>query len=433
MDRTGTRRRNILALAAGLPALAACASIPVLPDGPDDPMERLALLTEALDGAPLYPGNRVEVLDGGGAAFAALFRDLRAARDHIHLEYFILDNIRVPGTSGQGLFDVLEAKLRDGVAVTLIHDAFGSAGTPAAAFARLRAAGARTLAFNPLDPLEARTGWAPNDRDHRKIMVVDGRIGMIGGINLDRVYENSCEVAAVAERVPEESCWRDAALRIEGPAVAGLQRLFLETWEKQGGPPLPRRDWFPRLQPRGPARIRILGSVPGEKRPRFYVTLMTAIAAARQRLWFSTGYFVPTWQQRRALRAAARRGAQVRLLLPSMSDSAPALAAQRAAYDDLLEAGVEIREVQDAVLHAKLAVVDGVWSAIGSSNLDRRSIAWNNEVDAIVLGAETAVRLEALLARDWARAKPVTLAEWERRGLGDRIREQASRVIIDLL
>ena len=420
-------------MAAGLPALAACADIPVLPDGPADPMERLALLTEALDGAPLYDGNQVDVLDGGGAAFASLFRDLRGARDHIHLEYFILEDVSVPGTAGQSLFELLEAKLRDGVAVTLIHDAFGSSPTPVAAFERLRAAGARTLAFNPLDPLEARTGWAPNDRDHRKIMVVDGRIGMTGGVNLDRVYENSCEVASAAEQDPQEACWRDAALRLEGPAVAGLQKLFLETWEKQRGPPLPPRDWFPKLAPRGPARVRVLGSVPGEKRPRFYVTLMAAIAAARQRLWLSTGYFVPTLQQRRALRAAARRGVQVRLLLPSVSDSADALAAQHAAYDDMLEAGIEIREVQGAVLHAKLAVVDGVWSAVGSSNLDRRSVAWNNEVDAIVLGADTAARLEALLGRDWERAKPVTPEQWERRGLGPRLREQTSRLIIDLL
>ena len=213
------------------------------------------------------------------------------------------------------------------------------------------------------NPAEARRGWAPNDRDHRKIMVVDGRIGMTGGVNLDRVYENSCEVAAAAEQDPAEACWRDAALRIEGPAVAGLQKLFLETWEKQRGPPLPRRDWFPKLEPRGPARVRILGSVPGEKRPRFYVTLLTAIAAVRQRLWLTTGYFVPTWQQRHELRQAARRGVQVRLLLPSISDSADALAAQRAAYDDMLEAGIEIREVQGAVLHAKLVVADGVWSA----------------------------------------------------------------------
>ncbi|MDO9708725.1 phospholipase D-like domain-containing protein [Paracraurococcus lichenis] len=419
-------------LALGLPALAGCASIPVLPDGPADPMERHALVAEALDGAPLTEGNKVDVLDGGGAAFAAIFRAIAEARDYVHLEYYTLEDVLVPGTMGPHLFDLLAVKLRQGVAVNLIHDGFGSSATPAGAFEALRAAGARVIVFNPMDPLEAKRGWAPNARDHRKIMVVDGRIGATGGVNLSRVYQNPCQVET-APQDPETACWRDTALRIEGPAVASLQRLFLETWSKQGGEPLPRRDWFPRLDARGPARVRILGSAPGEKEPRYYVTLMSAIAAARQRIWLCTGYFVPTWQQRRALRAAARRGVQVRLLLPSVSDAPPALDAQHAAYDDMLEAGIGIREVQGAILHAKLAVVDGVWSAIGSSNLDRRSVAWNNEVDAVVLGSDTAARLEALLQRDWERAKPVTLAEWEARGLGERIREQTSRLVIDLL
>lgn len=433
MIETDITRRRLGLLAAGLSAgLAGCASIPVLPDGPQDPLERHALVTETLDGAPLTDGNRVDVLDGGGAAFAAIFRAIEGARDHIHLEYYTLEDVRLPGTAGPSLFELLAAKLREDVAVTLIHDGFGSAATPAEAFAALRAAGARTLEFNPINPLEARTGWAPNDRDHRKIMVVDGRIGATGGVNLSRVYENPCQAEA-APADPEGACWRDVALRIEGPAVASLQRLFLETWAKQGGDPLPPRDWFPRLEPRGPARIRILGSAPGEKLPRYYITLMTAIEASRRSLWLCTGYFVPTWQQRRMLRAAARRGVQVRLLLPSVSDAPPALAAQHAAYDDMLEAGIEIREVQGAILHAKLAVADGVWSAIGSSNLDRRSVAWNNEADAVVLGPDTAGLLEALLARDWAKAKPVTLAEWRRRGLGGRVREQMSRVVIDLL
>ncbi|MBK1657973.1 phospholipase D-like domain-containing protein [Paracraurococcus ruber] len=430
MDATGITRRGLGGLAVG--ALAGCAAIPVLPDGPADAQERLALVTEALDGAPLTQGNRVEILDGGGAAIAAVFAAIAAARDHIHLEYFILEDVRVPGTWGPGLFDLLAAKLRQGVAVNLIYDSFGSAATPAAALDALRQAGAQVLAFNPLDPVEARTGWAPNDRDHRKITVVDGRTGITGGVNLAKVYENSCEAAAAAED-PQAACWRDAALRLEGPAVAELQRLFLDTWARQRGPELPPRDWFPRLEPRGPARVRILGSAPGERRPRYYVALMTAMAAARERIWLCTGYFVPTWQERRALRAAARRGVRVRLLLPSTSDSPTALDAQHAAYDDMLEAGIEIREVQGAILHAKLAMVDGAWSAIGSSNLDRRSVAWNNEVDAVVLGAETATALEALLERDWAKAKPVTLAQWERRGLWPRLREQRSRLVIDLL
>jgi cardiolipin synthase len=142
MSGTSITRRQFGALAAGLPALAGCADIPVLPDGPADPMERHALLTEALDGAPLTSRNKVDVLDGGGAAIASIFRAIAAARDHIHLEYYTLEDVRVPGTFGPTLFELLAAKLRERVAVTLIHDSFGSAATPAEAFAALRAAGA---------------------------------------------------------------------------------------------------------------------------------------------------------------------------------------------------------------------------------------------------------------------------------------------------
>ena len=261
MERSATTRRGLVATAA---ALTACAEIPVLPDGPADPMERLALLTEAQDGAPLLAGNRIDLLDGGGAAFAAIFSAIAAARDHINLEYYILEDVRVPGTAGPTLFELLAAKLSMGVAVTIIHDGFGSAATPAEAWAALEAAGARIITFNPLSPFAARRAWQPNDRDHRKILVADGRVAVMGGVNLAKVYENACEAASAVASDPEAACWRDAAIRLEGPAVGALQRLFFATWEKQGGKPLPPRDWYPALAPRGPARIRIVGSAPGE-------------------------------------------------------------------------------------------------------------------------------------------------------------------------
>lgn len=426
MDKRRIGRRGLGLLAAGL---SGCASIPVVPDAPADPMERLALLAEVKEGAPLLGGNRVEVLDGGVAMFQATFRAIAGAKDHVNIEFYILEDVRIPGVEGPSLFELLRMKLGQGVAVTIIHDSFGSLGTD---FEPLRAAGARTLEFHPLDPTAAKRGWKPNDRNHRKMLVVDGRIGILGGVNLDRVYENPCGTGATSTE-PEAACWHDASIRIEGPSVGAMQRLFLETWAKERGDPLPPRDWFPRLAEAGPARIRILASEPGERMPRYYVTLVTALEAARERIWLSTGYFVPTWQQRRVLRAAARRGVDVRLLLPSFSDSQEALNAQHAAYDDMLEAGIRIHEVTDGVLHGKLAVVDGVWSAVGSSNLARRSIAWNSEVDAIILGRDTAATLERLLTREFARARPVSLAEWERRGLRQRIREQSSRLFIDLL
>ncbi len=427
MDQARIGRRGLGLLAAA--GLSGCAAIPVLPDGPSDPMERQSLLVEALDGAPLTNGNRVEVLDGGIAMFQAAFRAIAAAKDHVNLEFYIFQDVRIPGVEGPSLFELLQVKLAQGVAVTIIHDGYGSLGTD---LSPLRAAGAKTLEFHPLDPTAAKRGWMPNDRDHRKLMVVDGRIGIMGGVNLDRVYQNPCGTGATPTD-PEAACWHDASIRIEGPAVASMQRLFFETWEKERGGPLAPRDWFPRLAETGPARIRVLGSEPGERKPRYYVTLVTALEAARERIWLCTGYFVPTWQERRVLRAAARRGVDVRLLLPSVSDSQEALNAQHAAYDDMLEAGIRIHEVTDGILHGKLAVVDGVWSAVGSSNLDRRSVAWNNEADAIVLGRDTATALERILAREFGRARPVDLAAWERRGLGARIREQSSRLFIDLL
>ncbi len=426
MKQGSIGRRSLGLLAAGL---SGCAAIPVLPDGPADPLERQALLAETLEGAPLLGGNRVEVLDGGIATFRATFRAIAEARDHVNLEFYILQDVRIPGVEGPSLFELLRRKLAQGVAVSIIHDSFGSLGTD---LKPLREAGARTLEFHPLDPIAAKRGWRPNDRDHRKMLVVDGRIGILGGVNLDRVYQNPCGTGATPTD-PEAACWHDASIRIEGPSVGAMQRLFLETWAKERGDPLPPRDWFPRLAEAGPARIRILASEPGERKPRYYVTLVTALEAARERIWLSTGYFVPTWQQRRVLRAAARRGVEVRLLLPSVSDSQEALNAQHAAYDDMLEAGIRIHEVTDGVLHGKLAVVDGVWSAVGSSNLARRSIAWNSEVDAIILGRDTAATLERILTREFARARPVSLAEWERRGLRQRIREQSSRLFIDLL
>ena len=423
-----------MALGAMLAALAGCARIPTAPAGPADPLERHLAAQAALGDAPIVPGNRVTVLDGGAASFAAMFDAIAAARDHVHLEFYILQDVRVPGRPGPSLFELLAEKLRQGVGVALLYDAFGSAAVPAEKFAALRALGARTLAFNPVDPLRARAGWAPNDRDHRKVLVVDGRIGFTGGVNLDKVYENPCHGPSTGFPVGDvgDACWRDTAIRIEGPAVAELQRLFLHNWQKQRGPAL-ACSCFPPLPQAGPTRLAILGSAPEEGEPRFYRALMAAIGSARQRVWLATGFFVPTHDEREALAAAARRGVDVQLVLPSVNGVPTALAAQHAAYDDLLKAGVRIAEVEGEVLHAKLAMVDGVWTAIGSSNLDRRSVAWNDEVDALALGPEVAGQVAVVMQRDARLAQPVTLAGWRARGLGERLRELWARIWVDLL
>ena len=436
LDRRFARRR-FLSLAGAAP-LAACAAVPDASDylapettagaADDALLQRQFALQQALSENPLIAGNEVRLLHNGQDAIAAMFDAMHRARDHINLEYDIFDNVRAGGTD---LSDLLTAKLAAGVAVNIIYDAYGSQATPAALFSGLRDAGARIITFNPLDPASALSGHSPNDRDHRKIMVVDGRVGIVGGTNLSRVYENPPEAGYPADGNDAHAFWRDTATEMHGPVVAELQRLFFDTWTRQKGDQVQPARYFPPLRRQGVQAVRIIGSVPGDDRPLYYLYYLsfeTAIRAARHRIWLSSGYFVPPHQEHEDLAGAARRGVDLRLVVPSHTDVQDAVYAGRAAYGDLLEAGARIYEVRNAVLHSKIAVVDGAWTSIGSSNLDRRSVVFNNEVDAIILGTDTGAQVEALLERDMANAAPVTLGEWERRPLRERVRELGARL-----
>ena len=179
--------------------------------------------------------------------------------------------------------------------------------------------------------------------------------------------------------------------------------------------------------------MRVLGSAPGEGRPRFYVARMAAIADARRRVWLCSGYFVPMEREKAELTRAARRGVDVRLLLAGVTDEPVTLSAQRASYGPLLDAGVRVWEVRNSVLHAKLGVVDDGWAWVGSSNLDRRSVAWNNEVDAILLERGSAEAMAASMERVMAHAVPVTLEDWRQRGARQRLRELLALPVLDLL
>jgi cardiolipin synthase len=447
LDRRFGRRR-FLALAGGAP-LAACAAVPdandylqpasaanLTPEAASDAMlQRQFALQQALSDSPLITGNQVRLLRGGGEALDAMFDAMHRARDHINLEYFIFENVRVAGTD---LSDLLIGKLGRGIAVNIIYDAYGSRDTPASLFDELRKAGARIVAFNPINPLGALNGHSPNDRDHRKIMVVDGQVGTVGGTNLARVYENPPSAGFPADGNDAHAYWRDTAAEMRGPVVAELQRLFFDTWTKQPGTkqqgtkqpddPVQPARYFPALARQGVQTVRIIGSLPGEQRPLYYLSFETAIRTAQRRIWLSSGYFVPPHQAREDLAGAARRGVDLRLVVPSHTDVQDAVYAGRAAYGDLLEAGARIYEMQNAVLHSKIAAVDGVWTSIGSSNLDRRSVVFNNEVDAIVLGTETASQVQALLQRDMANSVPITLQAWRRRPFEERMRELGARL-----
>jgi cardiolipin synthase len=419
-------RRAVL----GLPlSLSACASFPSLPE---HGIATTLLHRAALASAPELEGNAATLLAGGASAVRAQLAAINAARDSIHMEFYMLEDI--PGPSGETLFVLLARKVAQGVAVAVTYDGIGSSSTSRAAFEGLRAAGVRLVSFNPVNPLRAHAPWRPNHRTHRKILVVDGRTGFTGGVNFDHVYANPCGPGAVdPEQDADAACWDDIALRLRGPAVAQLQRLFLASWARQGGAPLPQRDWFPPPGRPGQVRARILGSSPGDGQPFFHAVRLAALEGARRRAWFATGYLVPTPRELAELAAAARRGVDVRILLPRAGDHPIATHAQRAIYTPLLEAGVRILETTDRVMHAKVALVDDAWCSVGSSNFDRRAAAWNDEVDAILPDPAMTAALARLLDGRMARATTVDSAAWRNRPLRQRLREALARPFSDQL
>ena len=236
-----------------------------------------------------------------------------------------------------------------------------------------------------------------------------------------------------APQQDEPEDWRDLSVRIEGPAVAQLQGLFLGHWRSEGGPPLDQAGFFPKAKTTGDQIIRIIGSSPQQDFSRYYVTLISAIRSAEQRIWLTTAYFVPTFEEKHALIAAAERGVDVRLMLPAVSDASQAVAVAHSHYGDLLEAGVKIFEIEHVILHSKTVTIDGVWSAIGSSNFDHRSVLFNDEVEAIVLGRKTAGELETVFEQDQASAKEIKLEEWRKRPMTDRVTDFFQRSLQYLL
>jgi cardiolipin synthase A/B len=395
------------------------------PIDPTDSLQRQYDLQSALSASPIVFGNHVTLLATGTDALRSIFKAIAESRDSINLEYFIFNNVQ---SDGVDLSDLLLGRLRAGVKVNLIYDDVGSSNTSGEFWDAMRGGGARVLQFNPLNPLAAKIGWAPNARDHRKIAIIDGRIGFTGGVNMDKVYANPPTAGIPADGDARHAYWRDTAIRIEGPAVTELQKLFFGTWREQKAPEPTPADYFPSLGRQGVQTIRIIGSSPGIQEPLYYASLLTAIQSARQRVWLCSGYFVPPHQEREELAKVARAGLDVRIIVPAFSDVQSAVFASRAAYGDLLEAGAHVYEIRDGVVHAKLAVVDDTWTVVGSSNLDRRSVVFNNEVDAVILGHDTAGQVEALMAQYIAAAGEVDLATWTHRSLSERVRELEARI-----
>ena len=375
---------------------------------------------------PLVLGNKLNLLQDGPATYKAMFAAIRAAQDHINLETYIFED----GEIGNKFANLLLEKQAAGVQVNLIYDSVGSLPTPKAFFERLSQAGIRVLEFNPVNPLRGKKkDWLLNNRDHRKLLIVDGRIAFLGGINISESYSSgSLSRSSRKKNGKSETGWRDTHLQIEGPVVADFQRLFLDTWAKQKGPALTDKKYLPPLTKRGDEIVRAIGSAADAPYSQIYLTLLSAIDHAEHYIHLTNAYFVPDPKLLMALKNAAQRGVDVQFILPSKSDSWMVFNAGRSHYAELLQAGVHIYERRDAVLHSKTASIDGVWSTIGSTNLDWRSFLHNDELNAVILGHEFAQQMDAMFERDRAASTPIDYTTWNRRSPVLRIQEWFSRL-----
>ena len=417
--------------------------------------DRHVAVEEAIAGNPLSVGNKVQLLEDGDKTYAAMLAAIKAARNSVHVETYIFEADDV----GQRFAAALAERAKAGVKVRVMYDSVGSNKTPREFFKDLESKGIEVVEFNPVNPATVLKG-ALQHRDHRKLTVVDGRVAFLGGINISGVYiaEGSSLGGARMSRGSsgsmsgsgsigsgsaknsdppfEQRPWRDTQVRIEGPVVADLQRSFLKQWARQKKEEYrEEKAYFPALTSQGPLVVRAVEASPGETKElnQLYMTLISAIVNAETEIRITNAYFVPHKELVAALEDAAKRGVDVKLILPSRTDSWLVFNAGRSFYEDLLEAGVKIYERKTRLLHAKTATVDGVWSTVGSTNLDWRSLVYNDELNAVVLGPDFAAQVNAMFDKDLADSGQITREAWSARPIQDRVKELAARAWARLL
>ncbi len=380
-------------------------------------------LMESLGGPPLTARNHVTLLVDGPETFASMSEAISEAKEHVNVETYIFDDDEV----GRHFADLLIRKQSEKVQVNLIYDSVGCMGTPPAFFKRLKDAGVQVLEFNPVNPLKVKKAQLLTNRDHRKLVVVDGKVAFTGGVNLSGVYSEGRSMGS-APGAEAQSGWRDTHVRIAGPSVAQFQQLFLDTWREQKGPELDEKKYIGEMKPEGRAYVEVIGSTPGALNRLTYFMYISAIKNAKSFVHLTTSYFVPDKQFTDTVTDAARRGVEVKLILPGVSDSKLAFYASRSRYEDLLESGVRLYERRSRMLHAITAVIDGVWSTVGSTNLDQLSFQNNNEINAIILDTDFADAMEELFNRDVAASNEITRDAWSQRPPWDRVMELFSRI-----
>lgn len=390
-------------------------------------LNMLANLEQAVTGNPLIDGNQINLLHDGPQTLAAMIAAIRGAKHHIHLETYIFDQDPL----GIAFAELLIARQRAGVQVRIIYDSIGTVGTPQAFFERLRDAGIELLEFHPVNPvntLNQGKAWSPNQRDHRKLLVVDGRVAFTGGINISNSYATSSLFRS--KRTSDTSVgWRDTHIQLRGPAVAAVQWVFLDTWleEKElSFEELPEADYFPILSNAGTQLVRVLASAP-EDNQDIYQAYLSALSQAKSSIHITCAYFVPDQTILNALIAAVQRGVEVKLILPGVNDNDLVSQASKSYFEEMLDSGVQLFQLKVAVLHAKTAVIDSQWSTVGSTNIDTRSFLHNREINVMVFSPEFGLDMENAFTEDLKSSTPVSKEAWGHRPVLDRLKQWLAR------
>jgi cardiolipin synthase len=379
--------------------------------------QAIAAVEELATKQPLIAGNSVTLLYDGPQTITAMALAINAATSHINLETYIFDADSV----GTPLSELLIARQKAGVQVHVIVDAVGTLRTPKEFFDHMREAGVQVMVFNPINPLLTLGPWEINQRDHRKLLIVDGVEAFAGGVNITSSYSNGSLFRA-RNKDPAVVGWRDTHVQIQGPAVAAMQWSFLEHWASQTAAPLTDRDFFPAVKNSGRSLVRVLASAPGGGQ-EIYRAYLLAIQGARHSVHITSAYFLPDRSLVTALLDAASRGVDVRILLPSVNESPLVFYAGQSLYQELLKGGIRLYQLRHAVLHAKTAVIDGMWSTVGSANLDMRSFLHNHELNVVVYDEAVGQAMEAAFTEDQQGATEIALQQWQQRPLMDRLKQ----------
>lgn len=384
----------------------------------NDQQQRLMRL--ARDGSGTLPttGNGIHLLTDTNVTLRRIEEAIMAAKESLHLEYYIW---RADKT-GRRVRDLLIDKAREGVKVRFLYDGLGSLFLSRRFLRPMQEAGITVAPFLPGQSWRER--WSLNLRSHRKIVVVDGRVGFTGGMNIGDEYLGRNKALGY---------WRDTHLQLTGPTVLQLQQVFTEDWYFATGEELTQPERFPQPAEEGDVVAQVVSGGPTGEMRTFHALMFTAINEARHRVTLATSYFVPTDALETALEMAARRGVHVRLLVAGRSAHRWTVLAGRSYYDSLLRAGVEIQEYRRGILHSKTLTIDGHWSLVGTPNFDARSLLLNFEVGVAIYDERIAAELEAHYKQDIRHAKRLRLDDWEQRPARHVLAENVCRLFAPVM